>query len=29
MTAEDFVKKCYKEKQEMLKIYFDEKNKHK
>ena len=23
MTAEEFVKNCYKEKQEMLKIYFD------
>lgn len=24
MTAEEFVNNCYKEKQEMLKIYFDE-----
>ena len=23
MTAEEFVNNCYKEKQEMLKIYFD------
>lgn len=23
MIAEDFVKNCYKEKQEMLKMYFD------
>ena len=26
MTAEEFVKNCYKEKQEMLKIYFDKEN---
>ena len=27
MIAEDFVKNCYKEKQEMLKMYFDKEKK--
>lgn len=29
MTAEEFVNNCYKEKQEMLNIYFDSQKKHK